>query len=54
MTGLPPSTLNTLQELAAAINNDPNFFTYIRNQLELKRDISDSYDKNYINSLITG
>jgi hypothetical protein len=29
ITGLPPATLNTLQELAAAINNDPDFFEYI-------------------------
>ena len=52
ITGLPPSTLNTLQELAAAINNDPDFFEYIREQLTLKRNISDSYDKNYIDTLI--
>jgi hypothetical protein len=52
ITGLPPATLNTLRELANAINNDPNFFDYIRDQLDLKRNISDSYDKNYIITLI--
>ena len=52
ITGLPPATLNTLQELANAINNDPDFFEYIRDQLDLKRNISDSYDKIYINTLI--
>ena len=29
ITGLPPATLNTLQELANAINDDPNFFNYV-------------------------
>ena len=50
--GLAPATLNTLNELANAMNNDPDFFEYIRDQLDLKRNISDSYDKNYINNLI--
>ena len=52
ITGLPPSTLNTLQELAAALNNNPDFFNYVNQQLLLKRNISDSYDKTYINTLI--
>ena len=45
ITGLPPNTLNTLQEMAQAINNDPNFFEYIRSQLALKRNITDSYER---------
>ena len=52
ITGLAPETLNSLQELADALNNNPNFFQYVRNQLDTKRDINDSYDKNYINTLI--
>ena len=52
ITGLPPETLNTLQELANALNNNPDFFNYINNQLNLKRNISDSYDKTYIDTLI--
>jgi hypothetical protein len=47
ITGLAPSTLNTLQELAQAMNNDPNFFQHVRDQLELKRNVLDSYDKSY-------
>ena len=46
ITGLPPATLNTLQELATAMNNNPDFFNYENQQLNLKRNISDSYDKN--------
>ena len=52
ITGLPPETLNTLQELASALNNNPDFFNYVNNQLNLKRNISDSYDKTYIDTLI--
>lgn len=52
ITGLPPATLNTLQELAAAMNNNPDFFNYVNQQLLLKRNINDSYDKNYIDTLI--
>ena len=37
ITGLAPTTLNTLQEIASAINNDPIFFEYIRsNSIEKK------------------
>jgi hypothetical protein len=31
-----PATLDTLKEIAAAINNDPNFSTTINNALALK------------------
>ena len=50
--GLPPATLDTLQKLAQALGNNPDFFNYVSQQLALKRNISDSYDKNYINNLI--
>ena len=53
-TGLPPSTLNSLEKVATALNNNPDFFNYMNNQIVLKRNISDSYDKNYINTLISG
>ncbi len=35
-----PATLDTLQEIAAAINNDPNFSTTINNALALKAPLS--------------
>ena len=50
--GLPPDTLNTLKEIADALNNDPQFFQYVRNQLALKRDITDSYSKSHVDTLI--
>ena len=53
IVGLPPSTLNTLQELATALNNNPNFFQYVKDQLDLKRDISDSYSKSFIDTLVS-
>ena len=52
ITGLAPETLNTLQELATAMGNNPDFFNYVNQQLNLKRNISDSYDKTYIDTLI--
>ena len=45
ITGLAPDTLNFLHELANALNNNPNFFNYVQEQLNLKRNITDSYDK---------
>ena len=53
ISGLPPSTLNTIEKLATALNNNPDFFNYVNQQLLLKRNIIDSYDKKYINTLIT-
>jgi hypothetical protein len=54
INGLPPSTLDTIQKLAEALGNNPDFFNYVDQQLALKRNVIDSYDKNYINTLITG
>ena len=36
------------------MGNNPDFFNYVNQQLLLKRNIIDSYDENYINTLITG
>ena len=36
LVGTSPNLLNTLQEINAAINNDPNFATSISNQISLK------------------
>ena len=38
ITGLPPETLNTLQELANASNKNPDFFNYVNIELK-KREI---------------
>ena len=45
IVGIPPDTLNTLQEISAAIGDDAQFFTTIDNKINLKRNIADSYDK---------
>ena len=37
LIGLPPDTLNTLQQLATALNNKPDFFNYVNQQLLLKK-----------------
>ena len=50
--GLPPSTLDTIQELASALNNNPDYFNYVQSQLNLKMNISDCYNKTYIDTLI--
>ena len=50
IVGLAPETLNTLNEIAQAIGNDANFITTINNQIALKRNIADSYDKTYIDN----
>ena len=51
ITGLPPATLNTLHELANAINDDPNFFNYVNQQLALKANSSDVYNKSFIDKI---
>jgi hypothetical protein len=53
IVGLPPDTLNTLQEIANSIGNDADFFNTITTQISQKRNITDSYDKTYINDLIS-
>ena len=43
--GLPPETLDTIENLAEALGNRPDFFNYVEQQLALKRNVIDSYDK---------
>jgi hypothetical protein len=40
LVGTSPSLLNTLQEIDAAINNDPSFATTVGNQIALKANIN--------------
>lgn len=49
-----PETLNTLNEIAAALNDDPDFYTTITNMIALKADQTtvDEIDAN-VNDLIT-
>ena len=50
IVGLTPDTLNTLQENANSIGNDADFFGTINTRINLKRNLSDSYDKTYVDN----
>jgi len=39
ITGIPPSTLNSIEKVATALNNNPDFFNYVNQQLTLKKEI---------------
>lgn len=47
-----PETLNTLDEIAAALGDDPNFATTMTNQLGTKANKSDVYTKSEANNKI--
>lgn len=51
LVGSSPDTLNTLNELASALGNDPNFATTITNQLAQKADKSYVDENVYKNNL---
>ncbi len=40
VTGLAPATLNSLEKLAAALNNDSGFFTSVKNALDNKASLA--------------
>lgn len=47
-----PETLNTLDEIAAALGDDPNFATTMTNQLGTKADKAGVYTKGQVNSKV--
>lgn len=47
-----PETLDTLNELANALGNDPNFATTVSTQIGQKANIADVYTKSYIDNLV--
>ena len=53
LVGTAPQTLNTLQELAAALDNDANYAATIQTQLSNKANKSDVYDKATVDDYIT-
>jgi hypothetical protein len=59
IVGLPPDTLNTLQKLGEAINNDSNFYENLIKDLSFKANTADTYRKaepytdDEVNDLIT-
>ena len=49
-----PETLDTLNELASALGNDPNFATTIATQIGNKANSSDVYNKSETDTLLSG
>ena len=47
-----PAALNTLTELAAALDNDADYAATIQNQLANKANVANVYTKLYIDDLI--
>ena len=52
VTGHAPSTLNTLEKLATAMNNDPAFFTTLSTSIGNKADKSNTYTQIVTNGLL--
>ena len=49
--GFAPSTLNSLEKLATAMNNDPAFFTALSTSINDKADKSTTYTQSVTNGL---
>ncbi len=52
IVGLPPSSLNTIEKLSAAISNDPNYFQPVQTSVNTKAPISTTYTKNEVNGAL--
>ena len=52
VSGLAPETLNSLEKLATALNNDSGFFTTVTTALENKADTSTTYTESATNTLL--
>ena len=50
--GFAPSTLNSLEKLATAMNNDPAFFTALSTSIENKADKSTTYTKTSMDTFL--
>ena len=50
--GFAPSTLNSLEKLATAMNNDPAFFTALSTSINDKADKSTTYTQSVTNGLL--
>ena len=50
--GFAPSTLNSLEKLATAMNNDPAFFTALSTSIDNKADKSTTYTQSVTNGLL--
>ena len=54
VVGLPPSTLNTLEKLSAAISNDPTYFSTMQAAVNAKANASTTYTKDDVNAFLLG
>ena len=52
IVGLPPSSLNTIEKLSAAISNDPNYFQTIQTSINTKAPISITYTKTEVTAAL--
>jgi hypothetical protein len=50
VTGLAPETLNSLEKLATAMDNDPAFFTALSTAIGTKANTSDTFLKSVSNN----
>ena len=48
-----PEAMNTLKELADALGNDSNLSATVENQIALKRNISDNYNKTEVTNIFS-
>ena len=54
IVGLPPSSLNTIEKLSAAISNDPNYFQTMQTSVNAKASQSNTYTKGEVNAFLDG
>ena len=52
IVGLPPSSLNTIEKLSAAISNDPNYFQTMQTSVNTKAPISTTYTKTQVDGAV--
>ena len=54
IVGLPPSSLNAIEKLSAAISNDPNYFQTMQTSVNAKASQSNTYTKGEVNAFLDG
>ena len=53
VTGIAPSTLNSLEKLANALNNDSNFFQTVSGAISDKADVATTYNKTEVDTALS-
>ena len=54
VTGLPPETLNTIEAVANAIDNNPNYFSDTQTAINAKADKTTTYTKTEVDTSLGG